>query len=164
MIAGKAKRVVGKLPGMMSLLSGTMRGRSFGRRMAVVVAALFGTLSGHASSTETNYTGHYEMADAKAARTFSLDVKQTGSRADVAFSAAMADGSGAAPDGTGKGRVEDGVLSFAFKDSFNNEGTCTLEFRKDGYHLSMTVTKVVEPSPFHFYGNILLRKISNKPQ
>jgi hypothetical protein len=132
--------------------------------LALIVAALFGALSGYAASTETNYNGHYELADAKAARTFSLVVRQTGSRADVSFSAAMADGSGAAPDGTGKGRVEDGVLSFAFKDSFNNEGTCTLESKQDGYHLSMTVTKVVDPGPFHFYGNILLKKTTSKPE
>jgi len=130
----------------------------------MIGAALFGTLFAHASSTMTNYNGHYELADAKAGRTFSLEVKQTGSRADVSFSAAMADGSGAAPDGAGKGRVENGVLSFAFKDSFNNEGVCTLESRNDGYHLSMTVTKVVDPGPFHFYGNVLLKKTSDKPQ
>jgi hypothetical protein len=130
----------------------------------MIVAVLFGTLSGRASATETNYNGHYELVDAKAARIFTLDVRQTGSRADVSFSAAMADGSGAAPDGTGKGRVEDGVLSFAFKDSFNNEGTCTFESRNDGYHLSMTVTKVVDPGPLHFYGTVLLKKISDKPQ
>ena len=150
---------------MTSLPSGTMRGRILprGLQMAVVVAALFGTLFGRASSTETNYSGHYELADVKAGRTFSLEVTQTGSRAKISFSAAMADGSGVAPDGTGKGRVEDGVLSFAFKDSFNNEGTCTLESRNDGYHLSMTVIKVVDPSPFHFYGNVLLKKIPDKP-
>jgi len=151
---------------MRLLLSGTMRGQAVARglRVAVVVAALFGTLLVRAESTETNYNGHYELAAAKSARTFSLEVAQTGSRAKVSFSAAMADGSGAAPDGSGKGRVEDGVLSFKFKDSFNNEGTCTLESSKDGYHLSMTVTKVVETSPFHFYGNILLKKTSDKPQ
>jgi len=148
---------------MMLLLSGTMRGQVL-VRLAVVVAALFGTLFGHASSTETSYNGHYELADAKANRTFSLEVKQTGSRTDVSFSAAMADGSGAAPDGSGKGRVEDGVLSFKFKDSFNNEGTCTLELGKHGYQLSMTVTKVADPRPFHFYGNVLLKKTSNKPE
>ena len=149
---------------MRSLPSSTTRGRSFDLRGAVVVAALFAMLFTHAAATETNYSGNYEVANVKAGRTFSLVVKQTGSRADVSFAAAMADGSGAAPDGTGKGRVEDGVLSFAFKDSFNNEGTCTLSSRKDGYHLSMTVTKVVEPRPFHFYGNILLVKTSNKPR
>jgi hypothetical protein len=152
----------------MFLLSGTKRGRgriqTLGLPMVMIVAALFGTLFGHAASKETNYNGHYELVDTKAARTFSLQVKQSGSRAEVSFSAAMTDGSGAAPDGTGKGRVEDGVLSFSFKDSFNNEGTCTLQSRNDGYHLTMTVIKVVEPSPFHFYGNVLLKKTANKSQ
>src|ERR1700682_5039995 len=107
-----------KLPGMTSFLSGTLRGRVL--RMAVVMgvmgAALFGTLFSHASSTEINYSGHYELTDVKAGRTFSLEVPQTGSRPNVSFSAAMEDGSDAAPDGTGKGRVEDGILSFKFKD------------------------------------------------
>jgi hypothetical protein len=134
-----------------------------GLRMVLFMAAILGALSSRAGATETNYTGHYELADAKAGRTFSLEVKQTGHRADVSFSAAMADGSGTAPDGTGKGRVEDGVLSFEFTDSFKNEGTCTLESRKDGFHLSITVTKVVDPGPFHFYGNIPLKKTSEKP-
>lgn len=131
--------------------------------MVMLIVALFGTPFGHAASKETNYNGHYELADAKGSRTFSIEVKQTGSRAEVSFSAAMTDGSGTAPDGKGKGRVEDGVLSFSFKDSFNNEGTCTLASRKDGYHLNMTVSKVVDPGPFHFYGNILLKKTSSKP-
>jgi hypothetical protein len=145
--------------------SRTARGRvrALGLPMVIIIVALFGTLFGHAASKETNYNGHYELAGAKTSRTFSLEVRQNGSRADVSFSAAMADGSGAAPDGEGKGRIEDGILLFAFKDSFNNEGTCTLESRKDGYHLSITVAKVVDPGPFHFYGNVLLKKTSGKP-
>ena len=122
------------------------------------IAVMLAALSAQAAEGETNYGGHYVLADGKAGRTFSLVVKQKASRAEVTFSAAMDDGSGAAPDGTGKGRVEDGVLSFDFKDSFDNEGTCTLSLGKDGYFLSMTVIKVVDPSPFHFYGNILLKR------
>ncbi len=142
---------------MTLLFPNTMRGK------VMLAAALSGMLFSHAAaSTEPDYNGHYELVDGKAGRTFSLDVKQTKSRAEVSFSAAMEDGSGAAPDGTGKGRIEDGVLSFTFKDSFNNEGTCTLESRNDGYHLSMTVIKVVDPGPFHFYGNVLLKKTSAK--
>ena len=53
---------------MTSFLSGTLRGRVL--RMAVVMgvmgAALFGTLFSHASSTEINYSGHYELTDVKA--------------------------------------------------------------------------------------------------
>jgi len=130
----------------------------------IAALALLGMPLSHAAPAQSNYNGHYELADPKAARTFSLDVKQTDSRAEVSFSAAMADGSGAAPDGDGKGRVDDGVLSFDFKDSFGNEGSCTLEPGKGGYILSITVLKVVDPSPFHFYGNIVLKKVSDKPQ
>ncbi len=120
-------------------------------------------IPGHASSPTSTFTGHYELADAKAkaTRSFSLDVRQTNSRAAVSFSAAMADGSGAAPDAEGKGRVSDGVLSFDFTDSFKNEGTCTLQLMKDGYHLSITIIKVIDPAPFHFYGSVLLKKISS---
>jgi hypothetical protein len=138
---------------------------SWGAALAMVLSALFGMVCSPAAvAVETNYSGHYELADAKAKadRMFSLDVKQKGDRADVSFSAAMADGSGAAPDGTGKGHVEDGVLSFKFKDSFNNEGTCTLESKPDGFHLTMTVMKVVDPGPFHFYGNIPLKRTADK--
>lgn len=148
----------------MSLLSGMGRGRVLRMAIIALALALFGTLFSHATSPKPNYSGHYELANAKADRMFSLDIKQTDSRVDVSFSAAMADGSGAAPDGAGKGRIEDGVLSFEFKDSFNNEGTCTLEPGKGGYHLSITVIKVVDPSPFHFYGSVLLKKTSDKPQ
>jgi hypothetical protein len=131
-------------------------------RLAVVMAFVFGALCCQGLAAEPNYNGHYELIDAKNSRSFSLDVKQTGSRAQVSFSAAMADGSGAAPDGTGKGHVEDGVLSFKFKDSFKNEGTCTLEGKTNVYHLNIIVTKVADPGPFHFYGNLPLKKTSDK--
>jgi len=135
------------------------------RSWAAVILAftLCGTLFSQAAATKPDYNGHYELADAKSDRTFSLEVRQTDSKFVVSFSAAMADGTGAAPDGSGNGRVEDGVLSFDFKDSFNNEGACKLESSNGAYHLSMTVSKVVDPSPFHFYGSILLKKTSEKP-
>jgi hypothetical protein len=147
---------------MTPLLSAVATGR--GLRVLLIAAGLAAPWISHAAAADANFTGHYELTEAKASRTFTLDVNQIRSRADVTFSAAMADGSGAAPDGEGKGRVEDGVLSFNFKDSFNNEGTCTLASMHDGYHLSITVIKVVDSGPFHFYGNILLKKTSAKPQ
>ncbi len=133
-------------------------------RSCVVVMIVLATICARATADEPNYSGHYELTDAKAKREFLLDVKQNGDRAEIAFSAAMSDGTGAAPDGMGKGHVEDGVLSFKFKDSFNNEGTCTLQSGKAGYQLSITVLKVVDPGPFHFYGNMALKKTSDKPE
>jgi hypothetical protein len=136
----------------------------FLRGGALVALLMWGMVSARAQPIDTNYTGHYELVAPKAGRTFVLDVKQTKTRAQVSFSAAMADGSGAAPDGSGNGRVEDGALSFAFKDSFDNEGTCELRSGAGGYRLRMTVIKVVDPRPFHFYGNVRLKKTSDKTE
>jgi len=130
--------------------------------LTAILGALFGTIE--AGAETVNDTGHYELADANANRSFSLDITQTGTGADISFSAAMADGSGAAPDGDGKGKMDQaGVLTFTFKDSFDNEGTGILIRGKDGYHLKMNVTKVVEPRPLRFYGDVLLKKTADKP-
>jgi hypothetical protein len=111
-----------------------------------------------------NYTGHYELADPKADYTFSLDVTQTGSSANLSFSAGMADGSGAAPDGDGKGGVgADGTLTFTFKDSFDNAGSGTLVSGKDGYHLKLNPVTVADARALHFYGDVLLKKTADKP-
>jgi hypothetical protein len=118
-----------------------------------------------AAGPTPDFTGHYELADAKADRSFSLDVQQTGSQAEISFSAAMADGSGAAPDGDGKGQINPaGGLTFTFKDSFENEGSGTLEITKTGFLLKLNATKVAEPRPLRFYGDVLLTRTSKKPQ
>jgi hypothetical protein len=127
------------------------------------LALVGGTILAHASDTKNDFTGEYVLAGAKADRSFQLDVKLDHSRADISFSAAMNDGSGAAPDGEGHGSVEDGVLSFKFKDSFDNEGTCTLKPDNGVYRLSMTVLKIADVSPIHFYGDVPLRKVSSHP-
>jgi hypothetical protein len=107
----------------------------------------------------TNYTGHYETPASKTDWSFSLDVTQTGSKATVTFSAGMADGSGAAPDGGGDGKIDaKGALRFKFSDSFGNEGAGVLTKGKDGYHLSMNVTKEVESRAMIFYDDIVLVK------
>lgn len=135
--------------------------------MRITVLALFAMLIctlARATPPTVNYTGHYELADTKTGTAFSLDLTQTGSKAEFSFSAAMSDGSGAAPDGDGKGHLDkNGVLIFTFSDSFENEGTGTLEHKKDGYRLTLNVTKVAEPRPLRFYGDVLLKKTSDKP-
>ena len=131
--------------------------------LAIAAVMIFSMSLGHAGVTAPNFAGHYELANSKAGRAFSLEVKMTDPRhAEISFSAAMDDGSGPAPDGDGKGRIEEGVLSCKFTDSFSNEGTCTLTPAKHGYEFNMVVVKVVDPRPFHFYGSVLLKK-STKP-
>jgi hypothetical protein len=118
-----------------------------------------------AEAGDVNFTGHYELADKKADSVFSLDVTQTGTHADLSFSASMEDGSGAAPDGDGKGQlVNPWEIDFTFKDSFGNEGTGKLWVGKIGWHLMLTPTKVVEPRAVRFYGFCVLRKTSDKVQ
>ncbi len=113
-----------------------------------------------APAPKTNFTGSYELLGKRTDRVFSMAVQLNGRRAKINFSASMADGTGAAPDAEGTGKIQDGVLNFKFKDSFDNEGTCKLQFlpSSESYQLDMVVTKVVEPSPLHFYGTLQLKK------
>jgi hypothetical protein len=117
-----------------------------------------------ASDAGPNFTGHYELADTHADRVFAIDVQQTGDQATISFSASMNDGSGAAPDADGKGQIKGHILTFTFKDSFDNEGTGSLELSKGGYHLKLEATKVAEPRCLRFYGDLDLKKTSDKPQ
>jgi hypothetical protein len=136
-------------------------GRFFGWALAILVA-LLGVAGARADAG--NFTGHYELADAKADYSFSLDVTQTGASAQLSFSAAMADGSGAAPDGDGKGKVgADGTLHFTFKDSFDNAGSGTLAAGQDGYHLTLNPTTVADPRALHLYADALLKRTAEKP-
>jgi hypothetical protein len=133
------------------------------RTILVGFLVLGAGVAGALAADRGSFAGHYEPVVASADSVFALDILQTGSRADVSFSASMTDGSGAAPDADGKGTVDAaGVLKFTFKDSFDNEGTGTLVLRADGYHLHLDVTKIVDPRPTRFYGDILLKKLSDK--
>jgi hypothetical protein len=136
------------------------------RLLAVLIFAALGTpLLPAAADPPQNFTGSYELAGHRTDRSFTLQVSQDGKRAKVSFSAAMADGSGAAPDADGTGKIEHGVLAFKFKDSFDNEGTCKLQLQPstEVYQLDMVITKVVESSPLHFYGTLQLKKVSSQP-
>ena len=108
-------------------------------------------------------TGHYELTKSSKSAV-SFDVQQKGKTAIISFSAAHVDGSGAAPDGDGVGKVNNkGELVFTWTDSFSNAGTAV--FRQDGkrYRLSMEPLKVEEPRAVVFYGDILLKRTSTKP-
>ena len=117
-----------------------------------------------ADAPASDFTGHYELVkSAKIA--FSLDVQQKGKSASVSFSASHVDGSGAAPDGDGKGTINaKGELKFEWTDSFVNSGSAVL--RRDGktFRLSMDPTKVTEPRALVLYDDFVLKRTSAKPQ
>jgi hypothetical protein len=132
----------------------------------VLLAGLFAATPASAEpAPKPDFSGRYELAGNRTDRIFNLEVQLDGRRAKISFSACMADGSGAAPDAEGTGKIQDGVLNMKFKDSFDNEGTCKLQLlpSTELYQLDMVVTKVVEPSPLHFYGTLQLKKIPPRP-
>jgi hypothetical protein len=136
------------------------------RSRVLSLLALLGVLAGlaRAAGPGTDYSGHYLLADAQADSEFTLDVTQTGAKAEVSFSADMKDGSGAAPDGGGQGEINAmGALKFTFTDSFGNQGTGLLSRDQAGYRLKLDVATVVETRALRFYGDMLLKKTSNKP-
>ena len=115
-----------------------------------------------AAQPAPDFSGRYERAgDAKSV--FILYVRQAGANADVEFSASKADGTGAAPDGTGTGSLNDkGELAFTFEDSSGNKGTGTLKKTGGSFQLSMKAEPVVEARAAKFYGVIALKKTPDR--
>jgi hypothetical protein len=131
---------------------------------AGVIAGFFFAGTAGVPAEPVDYTGHYELAADGTGTTFSLDVAQTGTEVHLAFSAAMADGSGAAPDGEGNGRVDQaGVVKLTFKDSFDNAGTGTLVRDQNGFLLKLDASTVNDPRAVRFYGEIPLKKTAAQP-
>jgi len=134
------------------------------RPILLTFLVVWAGVAGVLADDSVSFTGHYEPVVAATDSVFALDISQSGAQAEVSFSASLTDGSGAAPDAEGRGKVDaGGVLKFTFKDSFDNEGTGTLVRRPDGYHLHLDVSKVIDPRPTRFYGDLLLKKLSDKP-
>jgi len=115
-----------------------------------------------------DFTGHYELARTVAGSHgrwfFFLDVEQKGKNARLTYSAGNEDGSGAAPDGSGKGTLNaDGTLEFKWDDSFENAGIGVLSRNGKLYHLLMKTSKLGEgrgAPP----DDLTLKRTSPKPQ
>ncbi len=74
------------------------------------------------------------------------------------------DGHGAAPDGSGEGRVDaHGTLRFTYEDSFSNKGDGTFRRAKGGYLLSIHIQDVQDSRCLPFYGEHLLQRRSHLP-
>ncbi len=111
-----------------------------------------------------DFTGHYELVKS-GPKVFALDVVQKGQQAEVSFSAAHENGSGAAPDGDGQGRINaQGELAFTFTDSFGNTGSAVLRRNGAGYRLTMKMNSVEEARALVHYGILPLKRTSTKPQ
>ena len=109
-------------------------------------------------------TGHYELVK-KGRDVLSFDVLQVGKKVTLSFSAAHVDGSGAAPDGDGEGKVNTkGELEFKWTDTFDNAGTGNFHHEGKTYRLTLNTTKVTDARAMAFYGERFLQRTSTKPQ
>lgn len=105
------------------------------------------------------YAGTYVRTHGDAASEFELVVKEGHEGTEISFFASRTDGSGAAPEGTGRGHVEsDGVLRFSFEDSFANKGIGSLRKQQDTFLLTLNPQTVEDPRAAQFYGDMQLRR------
>jgi hypothetical protein len=128
---------------------------------SIVLLMAIGLVAGEAPT----FAGEY--ADRKflnGQAVFQMSLEQSGGIVSVWFSAGKNDGSGAAPEAQGTGKVSGkGVLEFKFEDSFNNAGTGTITRSGDGVTVSLKTTRVAEPRCLEFYRqNMHLKRVGKK--
>src|SRR5262249_15656140 len=94
---------------------------------------------------------------------FQLSLEQSGNDVSVFFSATHTDGSGAAPEADGKGKVSGDKVQFSWSDSFNNSGTGTIKKSGNDVIISIKTNKVADSRCLQFYGdNIRLKPAGKK--
>jgi len=110
----------------------------------------------------TSLEGKYE-AVARGKSVLGLEVQSTRNGFDVSFSAANEDGSGAAPDGGGAGKLNArGELEFGFEDSFGNKGRGVLKRSGKGFFVTMELTTTEDPRAAVHYGERRLKRLATR--
>jgi len=132
----------------------------------VVSAILFLAAASFAvqAADSPGWTGQYRDEKFLGGRAvFQLSIEQSGSKTQVSFDAAWADGHGAAPEAEGPAKVSGNTLTFTFKDTFENSGTGTITRAGNDILVSINPTHVVEPRCLAFYGkNMRLKRVAKK--
>ena len=93
--------------------------------VSVIFTILVIAISPALAAAPASFTGEWADKNYLNGRgVFQLSLEQKGSDVSVFFSAAHNDGSGAAPEADGKGKVTGkGMVEFTWEDSFKNSGT-----------------------------------------
>ncbi len=85
---------------------------------------------------------------------FQFSVEQNGDAVSIYFNANRKDGSGAAPEGDGKGHATGkGGLEFTWSDSFGNAGKGTIRKVGADVIVSLKTTRVADSRCLMFYGD-----------
>ena len=126
---------------------------------AIVWAACAHTALAGTGSDLTGSFVHQGGSDRDAV-VISITVEEGSDRQVLVFSDRRPpDAHGAAPDGDGEGPIDrNGVLHFAYEDSFSNKGTGTFRRTKKGYELSIHIDHVQDPRCLVFYGEHTLQR------
>jgi hypothetical protein len=110
----------------------------------------------------SNFAGEYKTS-LSGQGVFELSLEQQGDAIQLSFNAAYSDGHGAAPDGSGTGKITSkGTVEFTFEDSFSNTGTGTISRAGKDIIVSMKMTNVAEPRCLPFYGENMRLKRAKK--
>lgn len=90
-----------------------------------------------------------------------MSLEQTGNTVSVFFSAVRNDGSGAAPEADGSGKVTSkGIIEFKWEDSFKNAGTGTIMRSGEDVTVLLKTQRVADSRCLQFYGqNIRLKRV-----
>ena len=130
-------------------------------RHVLIVAIAFVLTT--AAANAQDFAGEYADKNYHGGSVFQLSLEQSGSDVSVFFSAVHSDGSGAAPEADGKGKVTGGAVQFTWSDNFNNSGSGTIKKSGKDVIVSIKATKVADPRCLQFYGdNIRLKPAEKK--
>jgi|HubBroStandDraft_4_1064222.scaffolds.fasta_scaffold267923_2 hypothetical protein len=131
--------------------------------LALVALLAISIASPVAAADPTDWTGEFKTS-VHGGGVFELSLEQQGGAIQLSFNAAYSDGHGAAPDGSGTGKMNPkGTVEFTFEDSFSNTGTGIISRAGKDIIVSMKMTNVVEPRCLPFYGeNMRLKRATKK--
>lgn len=121
---------------------------------------LFGLAACGAEPKVFSFVGKYEAA-LRGKSGLQLEVEKNAGSYAVSFLAAHTDGTGAAPDGGGRGTINArGELEFTFEDSFGNQGRGVLKRTPKGFVVMIESTAVEEPRAIVHYGTRTLKRLA----
>ena len=109
--------------------------------------------------------GSYEFSSGKESGDvfISVTVSRNADDYGLSFDAIHPDAHGAAPEGSGTGRMgSDGVFRFTYEDAFSNRGSGTFQRGPCGYQLSIRISDVGDSRCMIFYGDFTLGRVKPK--
>jgi hypothetical protein len=141
-----------------------MRVPFFFRQAAATILFLVAAALTLRAADSSGWAGQYRAEKFLSGRAvLQLSIEQSGSKMQVSFDAAWADGHGAAPEAEGPASVSGNTVTFTFKDTFDNSGTGTITRAGNDIIVSINPTHVVEPRCLGFYGkNMRLKRVAKK--